>query len=50
MGEIVSFPNKFWWGAAMSGPQMEGTEDKLHENIMDYWSKTQIEDFFHGVG
>ena len=34
----------------MSGPQMEGTKDKLHENVMDFWCRTEREDFFDGVG
>nr|WP_288347895.1 glycoside hydrolase family 1 protein [uncultured Anaerostipes sp.] len=50
MGKMISFPKDFWWGAAMSGPQMEGTKDKLHENVMDFWCRTEREDFFDGVG
>ncbi len=50
MSRTITFPDNFWWGAAMSGPQMEGTFDKPHENVMDYWYRTQKEDFFHGVG
>mgnify|MGYP002644864879 CR=1 FL=1 len=46
----VNFPKDFWWGAAMSGPQMEGTEDKPHENVMDYWYRTKKEEFFDQVG
>ena len=45
MSQKVTFPEKFWWGAAMSGPQMEGTFDKPHENVMDYWYRTQKEVF-----
>lgn len=50
MSKEVKFAEDFWWGAAMSGPQMEGTFDKAHENVMDYWYRTQKEDFFDGVG
>ena len=50
MSQKVTFPEKFWWGAAMSGPQMEGTFDKPHENVMDYWYRTQKEVFFNQVG
>ena len=50
MNTVVEFAKDFWWGAAMSGPQMEGTFDKPHENVMDYWFRTQKEDFFNGVG
>ena len=50
MSQKVTFPEDFWWGAAMSGPQMEGTFEKPHENVMDYWYKTSKEEFFNGVG
>ena len=50
MNKKVTFPEDFWWGAAMSGPQMEGTFDKPHENVMDYWYRTQKEVFFDQVG
>lgn len=26
--KFISFPKDFWWGAATSGPQSEGTFDK----------------------
>ena len=50
MSQKVTFPEDFWWGAAMSGPQMEGTFEKPHENVMDYWYRTSKEEFFNGVG
>lgn len=50
MNTTIKFPKDFWWGAAMSGPQMEGTFEKAHENVMDYWFRTEKEDFFNGVG
>lgn len=50
MSKKITFPETFWWGAAMSGPQMEGTFDKAHENVMDYWYRTKKEDFFDRVG
>lgn len=50
MKKFIHFPENFWWGAATSGPQSEGTFDKPHENIMDYWFITEPEDFFNGVG
>ena len=46
MSQKVTFPEDFWWGAAMSGPQMEGTFEKPHENVMDYWYRTSKEEFF----
>lgn len=48
--EFISFPKDFWWGAASSGPQSEGTFDKKHENVMDHWFHEKPEDFFDGVG
>lgn len=50
MSRKIDFPESFWWGAAMSGPQMEGNFDKLHENVMDYWYKTSKKEFFNEVG
>lgn len=50
MSKAVTFPEDFWWGAAMSGPQMEGTYDKPHENVMDHWYKVAKEEFFDQVG
>ena len=46
----LEFPAGFWWGAASSGPQTEGWYRKPHENVMDYWYRTQRNDFFNGVG
>lgn len=50
MEKFISFPKNFWWGAATSGPQSEGTFGKKHENVMDYWYRTQRSDFYQGVG
>lgn len=50
MNKQITFPKGFWWGAASSGPQSEGNFFKAHENVMDYWFKTNPEDFFDGVG
>ena len=50
MKKQLSFPQGFWWGAASSGPQTEGQFDKAHENVMDYWFRTDPEAFFNGVG
>lgn len=44
------FQEKFWWGAATSGPQTEGFHNKSHKNIMDYWFEVGREDFFEQVG
>ena len=50
MNKEIHFPKNFWWGAATSGPQSEGTFEKANENVMDYWFRTKPEDFFNGVG
>lgn len=46
----LKFPDGFWWGAATSGPQTEGSIYKPHDSIMDTWFKEKPEDFFNGVG
>jgi len=45
-----SFPENFFWGAAASGPQTEGTADKLHPSIWDSWHANHPERFFQGIG
>ena len=50
MDKNIVFPEKFWWGAATSGPQTEGSTDKIHENVMDYWYRKSPEVFFNQVG
>lgn len=50
MNKEISFPNGFFWGAATSGPQSEGSFDKPNESVMDYWYRTEPQDFFNGVG
>lgn len=50
MVSSLVFPDKFWWGAASSGPQTEGQFGKKHENVMDFWFRNKPEDFFEGVG
>lgn len=44
------FPKGFWWGAASSGPQMEGSFDKSNDSVMDYWHKEDPKAFFNEVG
>ena len=33
----LKFPENFDWGTASSGPQSEGSKDKPHESLWDYW-------------
>lgn len=44
------FPKNFWWGAATSGPQAEGSFNKPHKNMFDYWYEIEPEAFFNKVG
>ena len=44
------FPDKFWWGAATSGPQSEGRFHKAHRNVFDYWYDIEPQAFFQQVG
>ena len=46
----INFPENFDWGTASSGPQSEGSEDKLHESVWDYWYKKDKDRFFEKVG
>lgn len=45
-----SFPDGFLWGAAASGPQTEGSFQKPHQSVMDYWYEIRPDDFFGRVG
>lgn len=44
------FPKNFWWGSATSGPQSEGTKDKVHKNIWDYWFEVEPYKFHREIG
>lgn len=44
------FPEKFWWGSATSGPQSEGSFNKAHKNVFDYWYEIEPNAFFDKVG
>lgn len=44
------FPENFWWGAATSGPQCEGSFNKKNKNAFDYWFEIEPEVFFNRVG
>ncbi|EHJ57661.1 hypothetical protein HMPREF9318_01976 [Streptococcus urinalis FB127-CNA-2] len=48
--KTVTFEKNFWWGAATSGPQSEGSFKKPHQNVMDYWYAKSPEDFYDQVG
>jgi 6-phospho-beta-glucosidase len=47
---MIKFNEDFVFGAASSGPQSEGNLKKEHENIFDYWYRTEPSEFFDSVG
>ncbi len=46
----IKFDNNFWWGAATSGPQSEGSFNKNNLNIMEQWFSETPGDFHNYVG
>lgn len=46
------FPEGFWWGSAISGPQTEGRikDDGKGDNIWDHWYREDPSLFFDQVG
>lgn len=46
------FPDNFWWGSAISGPQSEGSApgDGKGDNIWDHWYQEDPTIFFDQVG
>lgn len=45
-----NFPTDFLWGAAASGPQTEGAENKKHRSIWDSWFAEKPELFYKQIG
>lgn len=50
MKNKITFPKKFWWGSATSGPQSEGRFKKLHNSVFDHWYDIDPDTFFDKVG
>ncbi len=50
MNRKNKFTDKFFWGAATSGPQSEGTTGKPHKNMYDHWFDIEPEVFHNGIG
>ena len=50
MDKKYIFPENFWWGSATSGPQSEGTFNKPHKSVFDYWYEIEPDAFFDKVG
>ena len=50
MNKKYIFPENFWWGSATSGPQSEGSFNKPHKSVFDYWYEIEPEVFFDRVG
>lgn len=48
----MKLPEKFFFGAAFSGPQTEGAyrKDNRLPSIWDLWSDERIDDFHNRVG
>ncbi|ARU91742.1 6-phospho-beta-glucosidase [Spiroplasma clarkii] len=46
----IKFKKDFWFGAASSGPQSEGSKNKVNKSIMETWYDQTPTDFFEGVG
>lgn len=46
----IQFSKDFMWGAATSGPQSEGSFNKPHKNIFDYWYEIEPDIFFDNIG
>ena len=46
----LNFPKDFDWGTASSGPQSEGSKDKPHESLWDYWYSQEKDRFYQKVG
>ncbi|SDZ57008.1 6-phospho-beta-glucosidase [Evansella caseinilytica] len=46
------FPDHFLWGAAASGPQLEGAGSKYGKGktVWDYWFETEPEKFYQQIG
>lgn len=49
---MMKFPDGFLWGAASSGPQMEGAGSRggKAQNVWDYWFQKEPERFFQQTG
>ncbi|TLG72941.1 glycoside hydrolase family 1 protein [Culicoidibacter larvae] len=46
----IEFSADFDWGTASSGPQSEGSADKPHESLWEYWYAKDPERFYQQVG
>lgn len=46
----MNIKNDFKWGTASSGPQTEGTKDKVNDSIWDHWYKIEPERFHENIG
>lgn len=46
----ISFPTDFDWGTASSGPQSEGSINKPHDSLWEYWYAKEPDRFFNKIG
>lgn len=47
---MKKFPQGFFWGAAASGPQTEGSTNKINKSIWDLWFEKSPERFYKEIG
>lgn len=47
---MKKFPQGFFWGAAASGPQTEGSTNKVNKSIWDLWFEKSPERFYNEIG
>ena len=46
---MKKFPDNFLWGAAASGPQTEGTTNKINKSVWDIWFEKEPERFYNQI-
>lgn len=47
---MIKFPDNFFWGAATSGPQSEGSKNQANKSIWNYWFEKDPKRFCEGIG
>nr|WP_304502749.1 family 1 glycosylhydrolase [Caldalkalibacillus mannanilyticus] len=45
-----TFPDHFLWGAAASGPQLEGGREGRGKTVWDYWFEVEPDKFYQRLG
>lgn len=47
---MYKFPDGFFWGAATSGVQSEGSTNQINQSIWNYWFEKDSKRFSEGIG